>query len=186
LAANHHQNVLTKWVYMLVGPVLAIVAFVGAYFIDPLQFGGPGPTAAIPAFLLSIVILLIGQNISTHKEIEKTSIYSDRIYDAIKDYMHVIPVGSPEKAIQYIISRLPALREAKNTSFNIEFEIERADEKFYDTDQYINSLNQIATYSTKKLIWKDLGDKFALKRFRSIDSIAYNISKNKNIITNIV
>lgn len=165
--------------YALAGPVLALIAFIVTYFIDPLQFGEQQPLSAVPAFLLSIIILIINQNISTNKEMQKASIYSDRIYEAIKDYMHVTPLGSPEKAIQYINSRLPALREAKNTTFNIEGEIERADEKFYDTEQYSEASHQIATYSNKGLIWKDLGDKFALDRLRLINKLASDISKNK-------
>ena len=93
-----------KWIYMLAGPILALAAFILTYYIDPLNFGSQQPLASIPAFLLSIIILIINQNLSTNHEIQKASVYSDKIYEAIKNYMHVTPVGSPEKAMQYIMA----------------------------------------------------------------------------------
>lgn len=166
-----------KWAYTLAGPILALIAFVVTYYIDPLNFGDKQPLSAIPAFLLSIVVLIINQNISTNHEIQKASVYSDRIYEAIKDYMHVTPLGSPEKAMQYISGRIPILREVKNTSFNIEGEMERADEKFYTTEPYLDSQQKIAIYTTKGMIWKDLGDQYAISRFRRLHQASSTLTK---------
>jgi len=174
---GQQESSVLKWVYNLAGPVSSLAAFLITYYLDPLNFGAQQPMAAIPAFLLSIVILIINQNISTGHEMQKASLYSDRIYEAVKDYLHVTSLGSPEKSMEYIASRIPALREVKNTSFNLEDEIERADEKFYETGSYVNATQQIALYSTKNLIWKDIGDHFALERFRSINKSSNAISK---------
>ncbi|MCE2027496.1 hypothetical protein [Sessilibacter corallicola] len=176
---SYRGSSIIKWAYTLAGPVLALIAFIITFYFDPLNFGSQQPLSAIPAFLLSIIILIINQNISTNHEMQRASIYSDRIYEAIKDYMHVTPAGSPENAMQYIIGRIPILREVKNTSFNIEGEIERADEKFYKTSQYYEAKQQIANYSTRGMIWKDLGDRYALDRFRSIHKISNKLSKSR-------
>ena len=139
-----------KWgLYNFLGPIISLLVFLVSFYIDPLNFGKEQPLATLPAFFLALLVLIINQNINTSKEIQKTNQYSDVIYEAIKDYLHVTPIGNPEKAFDYIISRLPALREVKNTSFNIKNEMERADEKFYDTEVYRKSGEKIAFYSTK-------------------------------------
>lgn len=171
------KNKLTNWVFILAGPVLALVAFIVTYFLDPLGFGTQGPAAALPAFLLSVVILIINQSISLQHGLDRTSRYSDRIYEAIKDYMHVTPIGSPEKALEYISSRIPSLREVKNTSFNLDVEIERSNEKYYETAQYLDSMNRIATHTSRDLIWKDIGDQYAVNRFRFILKKSSSVSK---------
>jgi hypothetical protein len=166
-----------KWVAILSAPILSLIAFIVAYYVDPLNFGGHQAIAAIPALLLSIVILLIGHLINSTHELHQTSIYSDKIYEAIKDYLHVTKVGSPEKAQRYINSRISALREAQNTSFNLTDESERADEKFYETDTYEETMKQVAYHSCRSLIWKDLGDSRALNRLRAFQRAANDLSK---------
>ncbi len=161
--------VLTKWPPILAGPILSVVVFVVTFYLDPLNFGEHEPIAAIPAFLFSIIVLLIHQGLNTASEVHKTSLISDRIYEAIKDYLHVTPIGSPERAMQYINSRIPILREAKNTSLNLDDEMERAAEKFYDTDTYKETKQKIAEHAFKNLLWKDIGDTLAVLRFRSIN-----------------
>src|ERR1700736_4695223 len=106
----------SRWVPLVVGPLLSLVSFVLAYFVDPLNFGSRKPLAAIPAFLLAIVVLLISHNLAAIKELQETSLHSDRIYDAVKDYLHVTKVGSPEAAITYVVGRLPILQEVRNTT----------------------------------------------------------------------
>ena len=140
-----------KWVISLSGPVLSLVTFVITFYIDPLNFGQLQPMSAIPAFLLAIIILIISQQLSTHYEIAKATLYSDRIYEAVKSYLHVITMGSPENAMKYINDSLPSLREVKNTSFNLPGadEEERANEKLYDTAHYETTIKNIARYSKK-------------------------------------
>lgn len=166
-----------KWLGILSGPILSLIAFVVSYYLDPLKFGNQEELAAIPALLFSIIVLLIGQGINTDLEIRKASMYSGQACEAVKDYLHVIKIGSPEKALQYIIGRLPSLREVDNTSFNIEGEQERASEKYYDTETYNDSCKQISYYASKQLIWKDIGDSWAINRFREIESETRRLSK---------
>lgn len=170
---------LGKWATILATPVLSLLAFVIAYYLDPLNFGGQQALAAIPALLLSIVILLIGQAINTIYEVQQTAIYSNRIYEAVKDYLHVTKIGSPEKALRYISSRMPSLREVQNTSFNLNDESERANEKFYDTDTYEKAVQQVAYYSCRSLIWKDIGDLLAIERLRGLQKAAADLARGK-------
>jgi hypothetical protein len=84
----------SQWVLLVSGPILSLIAFIAAYYVDPLNFGHHAPLAAVPAFLLSIVILLVSHNIASFRELERASSDSDRIYEAVKDYLHVTKVGS--------------------------------------------------------------------------------------------
>ena len=176
---KHYKITRSKWTYILVGPILSLIAFVVTFYLDPLNFGEHEPLAAIPAFLFSVVILLIHQGINTSHEVQKTSLYSDRIYEAIKNYLHVTPLGSPERAMQYINSRTPILREVKNTSFNLVDEMERADEKFYDTKTYKEMRQKIKIHASKNLLWKDIGDSLAVQRFRDIHSVCDSFARGK-------
>jgi len=146
----------------------AIASFVVAYFIDPLNFGGHHPLSAIPAFLFAVVILLIGQNVAAYRELERTSSQSHEIYEAVKDFLHVTKVGTPEQGMRYIASRVPILREARNTSFNVGDYMDRANDMFYDTELYRELSRTIAEWSSKGVRWKDVGDEFAVDRLREI------------------
>lgn len=172
---------ITRWITILIGPILSLIAFVVTYYIDPLKFGTTEALSALPAFLLSIIILMITQNITNSLDIEKHSEFSDRIYEAVKNYLHVTIIGSPEVALKYINDRIPVLSEVKNTSFNIIGETERADEKFYDSVFYQMFIDNIAKYCHSSLMWKDIGDRLALARFRTLSNNIYNsVSDNSH------
>ena len=166
-----------SWLRMLAGPILALIGFLVSYYLDPLNFGHTQPLSAVPALLLSVVILLIDQNMRMSEEFRRTSSCSDRIYEAVKDYLHVTRVGSPERAIAYIHGRIPSLREVSNTSFNLDDEQERALEKFYDTRTYEEFYARIASYGGRGLIWRDIGDRHAVQRFRALHAMAGKSSK---------
>ena len=70
--------------------------------------------AAIPAILLAVVVLIIGQNVAAYRELERAANQTREIYEAVKDYLHVTKVGSPERGMRYIASRLPILQEVRN------------------------------------------------------------------------
>jgi HEPN domain-containing protein len=158
----------SQWIALIAGPVLSLVAFVVAYFLDPLHFGARQPLAAIPSFLLAIVILLVGHNLAALRELERASLHSDRIYEAVKDYLHVTKVGSPESAMQYVLGRLPILQEIRNTTFSLPEEVERSEEKLYDTPIYATVSRQVAEWAARGVIWKDIGDSTAVHRLREI------------------
>jgi hypothetical protein len=160
------------WIGLVAGPIAALASFLLAYFLDPLNFGGSGALAAVPATLLAIVVLLIGQNVAAYRELERAANQSREIYEAVKDYLHVTKVGSPERAMRYVTSRLPILQEVRNTSFNIRGQTDRANDMFYETDLYADFREAIAEWSCKGVRWKDIGDGLAAERFRAIRAAA--------------
>jgi hypothetical protein len=163
------------------GPVLSLVAFVATYYVDPLNFGHRAPLAAVPAFLLSVVVLLISHNLASFLELERASNDSDRIYEAVKDYLHVTKLGSPEKAIQYVLARLPILQDVRNTSLNIRDELERADERLYETVTYSGLARHVAHWSSRQLRWKDIGDAAAAPRMRAISALVSEASRKEKL-----
>lgn len=174
------KNYDKKQVFILIAsPVLSLVSFVLAYFLDPLDYQKHVSMAAIPAFLLSIIILVIGQIITIHNEVEKVSIDSERIYETVKNYLHVTKMGTPQSAWRYIIERLPILEYVQNTSFNFEDEKDESNERLYDNDVYRQSLKMIARYVNKGLKWNDIGDASATERFRQIADSVTNNSKGR-------
>lgn len=162
----------SQWISLLIGPILAIAGFVVAYYINPLNFSDRTSTAAVPAFLLSVVILIIGHNIATFREVERVSADSDRIYEAVREYLHVTKIGPPKLAWDYVMKRLPILDDVRNTSFNIAEEAERSAERFYETQQYQGAASDIVHWTERSLRWKDIGDESALARLRAIEARA--------------
>lgn len=156
-------------ILLIFNSLLSILAFVVTYFLDPLKFAEQSPLAAIPAFLLSIIILIIGQNISTHNEVEKTSEESELTRETVKTCLHVTKVGAPKHAWEYIISSLPTLERVQNTSFNFGDETEQATERLYDDIIYQQSIGKIAKAVDQGLTWQDIGDSTALERFQAIE-----------------
>jgi len=154
------------WIGLVAGPVAALASFVIAYYANPLNFGHREPLAAIPAFLLAVVVLLIGQNYAAYRELERAANHSDEIYEAVKDYLHVTKVGSPEQALRYISSRLPIVHEVRNTSFNLSGLTDRADDMLYDADAYVEFSQAIAEWTAKGLRCRDIGDGLAVERLR--------------------
>ena len=156
------------WIGLIAGPVAALATFLLAYFVNPLNFGGSDALAAIPAVLISVVVLLIGQNVAAYRELERAANQSREIYEAVKEYLHVTKVGSPERAIRYVSSRLPAAREVRNTSFNLRGQTDRATDAFYETDAYVGFIKAISSWSSNGGRWRDVGDGLAADRFREL------------------
>lgn len=162
------KNINTSKFALYTSSILSLIAFVLTYFLDPLKYTSQSPLAAIPAFLLSVVILIIGQIISIQCEVEKVSSDSDRICETVKNYLHVTKIGTPKSAWKYIIDRLPVLEYVQNTSFNFNDEIEKTCKRLYDDDIYRKSINEIAKYVNQGLQWEDIGDESAIERLRTI------------------
>lgn len=161
-----------RWVFLVAGPILSLIAFVVAYYIDPLNFGSNAPLAAVPAFLLSIVVLLIAHNLAAFRELERVSQDADQINDSVKNYLHITKVGTPEKAIQYVLGRLPIVAEVKSTRLNMVDEIERVDERLYSSKAYTDMDPHILRWTRRHLRWKDIGDARAVERLRATARLA--------------
>lgn len=155
--------VVDIWLPIFGGPVFSFATFIVMWRLDPMSLS---QMSGIPAFFLSMIVLMISQWFVTVRQMQKTAENSDKLHDAIKNYLHVTPVGSPEEALRYIEGRLPAIREVMNTSFNIEEESERSNEKLYQTQVYDDLSKEIGLHCSNRLIWKDIGDSLAISRFR--------------------
>ncbi|MGN0797602.1 MAG: hypothetical protein ACI4M5_05270 [Christensenellales bacterium] len=155
-----------KLVLLIFNLILSIVIFVITYFIDPLQYATNSSLSAIPAFLFSIIVLIIGQTIVIHNETEKVEEDSELICETVKNYLHITKIGTPKYAWDYIMNRLPILEYVQNTSFNFMDEIEQSNERLYGGVSYQQSFNKIANQVNQGLIWKDIGDSTALDRFK--------------------
>jgi len=165
---------LKSLILLTFGPVLSLVAFVIMFYFDPLNFSQFKSISALPAFLLSIVILVIHHSIRNLSHIDRTKTHSQQMYEAVRYNLHVTILGSADVALNYLTSRLPSLREVKNTSFNVEMEIERSNEKLYNSKNYIYLVDAIINFTSKDLLWKDIGDKYSIERFRKV----YNQDQN--------
>lgn len=159
-----------QWISLIISPILSLVAFILTYFLDPLKYTTQSPLAAIPAFFLSIIILIVGQTITTHSEVAKVSAESEQINETVKSYLNITKIGTPKSAWEYVIQRLSILEYVQNTSFNFQDENEQTKERLYDAELYQQSIIKIAKQVNKGLIWKDIGDSTAIDRFRILDN----------------
>jgi len=165
------------WLHIVIGPVLAVSTFIVAYFLDPFNFGEGQPMAAIPALIFSISVLTLNQNFNVDQQLRKSTLYSGRIYGAVKDYMHVTPIGSYESAMEYIHSRLPALSEVKNTSFTLPEGLRSEQDSYLESKGYASFLDRLSELSNKGLTWKDVGDKAAVEKLRCLHTLTSRQSK---------
>ena len=163
-----NSNILEE-LDLFIGPIIALIVFFFSYWLDPLGYGPKQVATAIPAFLLSIVILLIDHGRIVSRATKNISKISFSVSETVKNYLHVTKFGSPDKAIEYINSRISSLKEVNNTSFNLEGANEKAENKFYKTTTYQQFQNKIIESSSSTgLIWQDIGDHLALVRFKYI------------------
>ncbi len=113
------MNSSTKQLILLIfNSVLTIATFVITYYIDPLKYTSQSSLAAVPAFLLSIIVLIIGQNITTHNEVQKVSEDSELICETVKNYLHVTKMGTPNTLGNILLIDCHVLDYVQNTSFN--------------------------------------------------------------------
>lgn len=167
------KDILIKILTSCIGPILSLISFIVVYHYDPLKLSEKQDLASIPAFLLSIVVLLITQTIDISIESHKGNTNYGNIYDAVKTHLKVITMGTPDVAFNYVINNLKNLKEVRNTSLNYSTEIEKTTEQFYDTKIYKNGMNEIANFARNN-IWKDIGDNYAIERFLHIEEKCKN------------
>lgn len=150
------------------GPVLSLISFVVVSYFDLFKFGERQELATIPALLLSIIILYIGHIVDSSIENRRNNDKYENIQDSIKTYLHVIKIGTTEVSFNYILNNLNNATCVKNTSFTIPSEADVADEELYSTATYKSATKKISEFACNGKLWKDVGDKRAIERFRKI------------------
>lgn len=167
---KNKTTIKKKRISLIISPILSLVSFVLTYYIDPLKYTTQSPLAAIPAFLLSILILIIGHVITINNEVEKISDNSELVYETVKNHLSITKMGTPKSAWNYIINRLPVIEYVQNTSFNYKEENDTSRERLYDDIEYEQSLLNISDHINNGLRWIDIGDQTAIDRFERITS----------------
>lgn len=169
------KRAVSVWLPIVGGPIAALITFIVSYKLDPLSqdnFRG------ISSFYFSVIALMIGQWLATVLETQKATENSHRLCETVKNYLHVTTIGPPDIAMGYILSRMPILKEVRNTSFNTEDEIEQSEEKIYQSTEYEQLCSSIPIFCKAELVWKDIGDQIALPRLRKLHN-EYTLEKSK-------
>lgn len=160
------------WTTTVATIVLAVVAFVVTIIVDLMAIDDRLPLKVVPALAVSILFLLVGQTYNQHKELERVTKHSTKTYEAVKNRLHVIRLGTPQKALEHISNSIPSLIEVRNTVLNIKNEATVADERLYDSTAYDTLELRIGGWISKGLRWKDIGDSTSVERFRKLDQLA--------------
>ncbi|MFK0073067.1 hypothetical protein [Arthrobacter woluwensis] len=163
---------LVRMLASMAGPVLGVVIFLGTWLANPFHFE---PLSAIVGLAGSMVAVVGGQAWAAEKYLDKMSedvkqavAHSLQTQEVVKQYLHVTTVGSPTTALEYIESRIPALKEVRNTSFNIRSIRDRADKVFYSDPSYDRFAGVLSYWTSRGLRWTDIGDELAVERLRDL------------------
>lgn len=161
---------------LIVGVLLAVIVYIFGCISEVPSIFKADVESSLPAFLFSIVILLISQIIAIQFEVDKSTDNTTDICKTVREFLPVTKIGTPTAAWSYIIDQLPNINHIQNTSFNYGTEINQTNYRLYDFSEYEKSLKVIAQQiNSKRLLWEDIGDSNAKPRFEEIEK---NISSN--------
>ncbi|WP_291441210.1 hypothetical protein [Desulfovibrio sp.] len=90
---------------------------------------------------------------------------SESIVSMIKNAHSVVTFRTPRDAILYVNNRMSFLLSVESVSLNLGEEFSTTDDYLYRSDEYKKYLLLIAENVEKGLIWRDIGDKYASKKF---------------------
>lgn len=163
-------------VYIL-GIACSIFSFIITLKTDPLGLSKYSQNPELPAFFFSVVILMLSDRISAMLQFAENKEISETIVNMIKSAHSVIAFRTPRDAILYINNRMSSLLSVESVSLNLDEEFSTTDNYLYRSDEYKKYLKFIAENVERGVIWRDIGDKYAEKKFSFIQE---NLS-NKNI-----
>lgn len=149
----------------LVGLVLSLISFVILLKSDPLGLSEKSHNPELPAFFFSIVILMLSDRLATMIQLSESKALSEDIAEMVKSSHSVISFRTPRDAIQYVNNRMGALLSVESLSLNNDDEFSTTEDYLYRSSEYEKYINLIAKNVTSGLIWRDIGDKFAEKKF---------------------
>ena len=157
--------------FPLVPELLSLLVLGVTLPTDYLGYASDSEFSVVPSVLTAILTLLLGHTVATRIQLRDVSGLSERVSEAVKNYLHVTRIGSATDALEYITSRLPSLSEVRGTMLNFDDEGEMADDRLYDSAQYAQFESAIPQAVAKGLRWKDIGDPETGKRLAKIRDI---------------
>lgn len=153
------RNRQTSWRGIIAGFLTIISIFFG--------FNPSLSSYSYLAFLLALVTYLYDQDQRFSKRLKKTDENSNQMANDVKKHLQVIRLYNTAKTFDtYVIKRLNLIESVKNTSFNLKNSHEEADDKFNLRDEVLNAPYEVRKAVEKGLKWRDIGDNYAVKRFK--------------------
>ncbi len=131
----------------------------------------------VVAATFTTILSVFGLTFLGYRHLKAAEKYAEDTKWSVKQHLHATPVGTPCEALAYISSRLSAVKEAKNTSFNTK-NVEVVDVKFYKQKSYIEFCDRISKHSALDLVWVDIGDQYSIDRLRAINVMAKKEAKD--------
>ena len=147
------------------GLSISIISFVALLKTDPFGLSDLSQNPELPAFFFSVAILLLSDRISAMMQFAENRELSEDIAEMVKSAHSVTSFRTPRDAIQYVNNRMGSLLSVESVSLNMEDEFSTTDDYLYRSEVYQNYLNLIAKNVSDGLIWKDIGDTYAEKKF---------------------
>lgn len=141
-------------------PIMGVIALIITTYFKLVEL-------SVVAATLTSVLSVLSLTILGNKNLRMALQYADETQWSVKKHLHATPIGSPEKALEYVSSRLPVLKEVKNTSFNTK-NVDIVDLKFYTKSIYKSFCDSIVSNCIEDLVWTDIGDRYSISRFRKI------------------
>jgi hypothetical protein len=162
---------------MFAGPALGLISFIFLLYYGP--FEAKSSEAIVFSLATTIFFLVLSHMFFIWQQYNKHIEQSEKIENVIKNSIHITPIGSVIKALEYVNSRLPSIIEVQNTSFTTPNSKDNANDKFYHTEIFEKIQLDIPKYTAKGLLWKDIGDnKDAIAKMEERSNQANKINKN--------
>lgn len=176
---SNKKEIVVKIIITVSEFILSLLSFILVTKFDPLYVSDKQSLASIPAFFISVIIILIGNSINNILEIHRSNNYykiihndvnehHQKISDTMINHLNVISIGSPKVAFNYVLENLNDLSEVKNTSFTLDDEVDSANINLYKTEEYKAILKKISKFIDHGGFWRDIGDDYAKTRFEKI------------------
>lgn len=175
-----------EWIRLLVSPFIGIATFIiGIVFSKPTYLNLDKEQQIMAPLGFAMLITFISNSITSYLEKKKYEQEMSNILETVKKYNHVITLGSPVKAIEYVLQRIELLECVWNTSVNSTDEEKLSEFALYNAENskynfvYNSLLNKV---NSSNIIWIDICNQVSEKRLKhfTININAENESSQHN------
>ena len=156
-----------------VGLLASLLSFIVMLRVDPFGLANLSQNPELPAFFFSIVLLMISDRVSAIVQFKENRELSEDIAEMVKSSHSVIAFRTPRDAIQYVNNRISSLLAVESTSLNMDEEFSTTEDYLYRSAEYEKFLDLIPKQVKEGLIWRDIGDQFAAKKFARLKTEIY-------------